>query len=244
MSFRNFLTATLFLCVSILSGCATMVQTRYVSNVDSLAQTDASTKKRYVLLPGGKAVDADDLQFKEFAGYVDKILIEKGFVKVSYLQDAELAIFFTYAIGDPQTYNYSYSLPTFGQTGVSSAHTSGTMSLRGSTATYSGTTTYTPTFGITGSSTYIGTNTIFSRFLLLDAYDVATYLKDNKMSQVWKTNVVSSGSSGDLRLVAPYMVTAMKPYLGTNTGRKIEVVVLANDPEVQLLRSGTPSAIK
>jgi hypothetical protein len=111
-------------------------------------------------------------------------------------------------------------------------------------ATYSGTTTYTPTYGITGSTTHIGTHTVFTRFLFLDAYDIATYAKEQKMSQVWKTNVVSTGSSDDLRLVVPYMVAAMKPYLGTNTGRRIEVVVPGDDPSVQLLRGGQPPAIK
>lgn len=77
---------------------------------------------------------------------------------------------------------------------------------------------------------------MYTRFLFLDAYDVATYIKENKMNQVWKTNVVSAGSSNDLRLVMPYMVTAMKPYLGTNTGRKIDVEVTEDDPAVQLLR--------
>ena len=217
---------------------------RFSVNVDSLAQTDASVKKRYVLLPGGKGVDAGDLQFQEFAAYIDKVLAENGFVKVNTFQDADVAIFFAYAIGDPQTYQYSYSLPTWGQTGVSSANTYGTVSSYGGMATYSGTTTYTPTYGITGSTTNIGTNTVYTRFLFLDAYDVATYAKEQKMSQVWKTNVVSTGSSGDLRLVVPYMVVAMKPYLGTNTGRRIELVVPANDPSVQLLRGGKPPAIK
>jgi hypothetical protein len=73
--------------------------------------------------------------------------------------------------------------------------------------------------------------------LFLDAYDIATYIKENKMNQVWKTNVVSIGSSSDLRLVVPYMVIAMKPYLSTNTGRKVNVEVSEDDLAVQLLRS-------
>lgn len=244
MRLPYFFTATLVLCLSLVSGCATVRPTRFISNVDSLAQTDAGAKKRYVLLPGGKGVEAGDLQFQEYASYIEKVLTEKGFVKVSAFQDADVAIFLTYAIGDPQTYQYSYSLPTWGQTGVSSANTYGTVSSYGGMATYSGTTTYTPKYGITGSTTHIGTNTVFTRFLFLDAYDVATYLKEEKMSQVWKTNVVSTGSSGDLRQVVPYMVAAMKPYLGTNTGRKIEVEVPVDDPSVQLLRGGQPPAIK
>ncbi|WP_345532026.1 hypothetical protein [Viridibacterium curvum] len=208
-----------------------------MSNVDSLSRDDAPTKKRYVLMPGSKGVDAADLQFMEFSAYVDKVLSEKGFVKAPSFQEAEIAIFFTYAIGDPQTYQYSYSVPTWGQTGIASSNTYGTVSSTGRTATYSGTTTYTPTYGVTGSTTQIGTNTVYSRFLFLDAYDTATYIKENKMVQVWKTNVVSTGSSGDLRLVIPYMVAAMKPYVGTNTRQKIEVEVLENSPEVKALRN-------
>ncbi|GAA5162153.1 hypothetical protein GCM10025770_12550 [Viridibacterium curvum] len=188
-------------------------------------------------MPGSKGVDAADLQFMEFSAYVDKVLSEKGFVKAPSFQEAEIAIFFTYAIGDPQTYQYSYSVPTWGQTGIASSNTYGTVSSTGRTATYSGTTTYTPTYGVTGSTTQIGTNTVYSRFLFLDAYDTATYIKENKMVQVWKTNVVSTGSSGDLRLVIPYMVAAMKPYVGTNTRQKIEVEVLENSPEVKALRN-------
>lgn len=236
--------ASLFTGAAFLSGCAGMQPARFVSNVDSLAQADAVAKKRYVLLPGGKAVEAGDLQFQEYAAYVEKVLSERGFVKVATFQDADVAIFLAYAIGDPQTYQYTYSLPTWGQTGVSSSNTYGTVSSYGGMATYSGTTTYTPTYGVTGSTTHVGTNTVYSRFLFLDAYDVPTYMKEKKMAQVWKTSVVSTGSSGDLRLVVPYMVTAMKPYLGTNTGRKIEVEVPANDPAVQALRGGQPLVVK
>lgn len=244
MRFKNILFTSLLAGVALLSGCASIQPTRFVSDVDSLSQTDAVAKKRYVLMPGGKGVDAGDLQFQEFAAYIEKVLAEKGFVKASTFQVADIVIFLAYAIGDPKTYQYTYSLPTWGQTGVSSSNTYGTVSSYGSMATYSGTTTYTPTYGVTGSTTHVGTDTVYTRFLFLDAYDVPTYVKEKKMSQVWKTNVVSTGSSGDLRLVVPYMVAAMKPYLGTNTGRKIEVEVPENDPAVQLLRGGQPPAVK
>ncbi len=244
MRLKSILMASLFAGVALLSGCASMQPTRFVSSVDSLAQADAAAKKRYVLLPGGKGVEPGDLQFQEFAAYVEKVLAEKGFVKAGTFQDADVAIFLAYAIGDPQTYQYTYSIPTWGQTGVSSANTYGTVSAYGGMATYSGTTTYTPTYGITGATTHIGTNTMYTRFLFLDAYDVPTYVKEKRMAQVWRTSVVSAGSSGDLRLVVPYMVTAMKPYLGKNTGQKVKVEVPANDTAVQVLRGGTPPAVK
>ena len=205
------LLASLCVGVTLLSSCAT---TRFKSNVDSLAQPDAVAKKRFVLLPGGKGVEVSDLQFLEFASYVERIFTEKGFVKATSVPDADVAIFLAYAIGDPQTYQYAYSLSNWGQTGVSSSNTRGTITSYGGTASYSGTTTYTPTYGITGSTTYVGTDTVYTRFLFLDAYDVSAYMKEKKMAQVWKTSVVSTGSSGDLRLVVPYMVAAMRPYLG------------------------------
>lgn len=237
LSNSRFLTAFCTV-ISFLWGCASIQPRTFVSNVDSLSRADAAEKKLYVLLPGGKGVDVNDLQFQEFAAYVDKALKGKGFVKADTFKEAEIAIFLTYAVGDPQSYQYTYSVPTFGQTGVSSSHTSGTVSTYGNSATYSGTTTYMPTYGITGSTTHVTTKTVYSRFLFLIAYDVALYVKEEKMSQVWATNVVSSGSSADLRLVVPYMVAAMKPYLGANTGRKMEVEIPENDPIVQALRGG------
>ena len=152
-------------------------------------------------------------------------------------------IFLTYAIGDPQTYQYSYSIPTWGQTGVSSANTFGTLSALGNAATYTSTTTYTPTYGVTGSTTHIGTDTIYSRFLFLDAYDFPSFSKDKTMSQVWKTSVVSTGANNDLRLVFPYMAASMKPYLAVNTGRKIEVKLPEDDPAVKVLRRGQTSSV-
>lgn len=244
MRLKTIFLASLFAGAAFLSGCAGMPLPRFVSNVDSFARADAAAKKRYVLLPGVKGVEVGDLQFQEYAAYVEKVLSVKGFVKAATFKDADVAIFLAYAIGDPKTYQYTYSLPTWGQTGVSSSNTYGTVSSYGGMATYSGTTTYTPTYGVTGSTTHVGTDTVYSRFLLLDAYDVPTYIKEKKMAEVWKTSVVSTGSSGDLRLVVPYMVTAMKPYLGINTGRKIEVEVPENDPAVQALRSEQPPAVK
>jgi hypothetical protein len=213
-----------------------MPPTRFVSDVDSLAQPDASTKKRYIIVPGSKDVQPRDLQFLEYAGYVKKILNEKGFVEASQFADADIAVFLSYGIGNPQTHQYSYSLPVWGQTGVSSSTTYGTLSTYGGMGTYSGTTTYTPTYGVTGYTSHVDSYTTYTRFLLLDAYDVASYKQDQKMNQVWKTTVISAGRSNDLRLVFPYMAIAMKPYIGSNTGRNIKAEVLADDLQVIQLR--------
>jgi hypothetical protein len=63
----------------------------------------------------------------------------------------------------------------------------------GNTLTYSATTTLTPTYGVTGSITHIGSKTTYNRFLNIVAYYVDVYKKTGKMKKVWTTSVISSG---------------------------------------------------
>lgn len=205
--------------------------------IDSFAQPKALDKKNVLILPGTKDVDPSDLQFLEFAGHVATALKEMGLTRVERFQDADVAVYLSYGIGNPQTQQYSYALPTWGQTGVSSATTYGSVNRYGNTGTFSGTTVYTPTYGITGYSTQVESRTTFTRFLLMDAYDIGAYKKTQEMKQLWKIGATSAGSSNDLRFVFPYMVVASQKFLGTNTGRRIEEDVLIDDPRVATIRA-------
>ncbi len=95
-------------------------------------------------------MEQTSLEFIEFASYVERVLRAKGMQRVSEFGSADVAVFLSYGIGDPETSEYSYSLPVWGQTGVASSHTSGSVNTYGNSATYSGTTTYTPSYGVTG----------------------------------------------------------------------------------------------
>lgn len=226
------------------SACVTMRGTRVVMDVDCLARTDAVTKNFYVLVPGERGVDAGDLQFREFAAYVDRLLSEKGFVKVEDFQDADVAVLMVYAIGDPETYLSTYSTPVWGKTGVSSSETKGDVSSYGGRSTYSSSTKYKPSYGVTGYKTHVRTDVSFTRFLSLSAYDVSAFVREGRTSQVWSARVSSTGSTNDLRFVFPYMVAAMKPYLGFNTGRKIAVELSADDPRVLRVLRGQESNVE
>src|SRR5690606_30199649 len=129
---------------------------------------------------GNQGVEEGDLQFQEFASYVDRVMAERGFVKVGSFDSADIAVFFSYAIGDPQTHQYTYSVPVWGKTGTASSTTRGTVSTYGNSSTYSGTTTHSPSYGVVGSATHLGTYTNHSRFLVLDAYDIAVYKESNR----------------------------------------------------------------
>ena len=214
----------------VMQACA--VGPRFQVNIDSISGSGTEIKNRYILLPGLKDLNEGDLQYREYATYVERGLLEKGFVKANDLDDANVAIFLVYGIGDPQEHQYTYSLPIWGQTGVSSSSTFGNISTFGNTGTYSATTTYTPTYGVVGSTTHTGTRATYFRYFWLDAVDLDEYRRTEKVSQLWKTTVTSIGSSGDLRQVFPVLVGAAKNYYGTNTGKKVNVTLFENDKRV------------
>lgn len=216
----------------LVSGCASVTPNFEVS-VDSISGEGPIAKPLYVLLPGNKDTSESDLQFQEFAGYIKRALASKGYEEAESFEKADLAIFLGYGIGDPQEHQYTYSLPTWGQTGVSSSYTTGTISSYGG---YSGTTTYTPTYGVTGATSHGGSYSTYFRFMLLTAYNLKEYRNTKKEVQVWKTTVTSAGSSGDLRRVFPVLVAASQDYVGTNTGNKIAVSLDEADARVMKVK--------
>lgn len=115
-----------FFMLAVLSGCATVgQQPQYHVEVDSLAAPTAREKHTYLLLPGNEGITWDDLQFQEYALYLMRVLNSQGFISADKAEDADVAIVLSYGIGDPQTHQYSYALPVWGKTGVSSSHTYG-----------------------------------------------------------------------------------------------------------------------
>lgn len=196
---------------------------KYKVEINSICSPTAESKKTYILLSGIKEIDETDLQFIEYSKYIDNALASKGFIKAKDKDSADVAIFLIYGIGNPQEHTYNYSQPVIGQTGVSSSTTYGYINRFGNTATYSGSTTYTPTYGITGHVPVSETYTTYSRYLILDAIDIEAYKKSQKTNQIWQTTVTSTGSSGDLRIMFPILVAASTKYIGVNTGKKIYI---------------------
>jgi hypothetical protein len=150
-----------------------------------------------------------------------------------------VAIVLSYGIGDPETTQYSYSLPVWGQTGVSSARTYGTATTYGNTSYYSGSTTYTPSYGVTGYTSHVGAQTTYFRHALITGYDLKAFKETEKQVQLWRTTVTSTGSSGDLRRVFPVLIGAAIPYLATNTGKQVPVQLYENDQIVRIVKGET-----
>lgn len=204
----------------------------YRVQVDSISASNSSNMRSYVLLPGNDDTTPSDLQFMEFGKYIKHVLSSKGYVEADDFNEADLAIFLAYGIGDPQEHQYTYNLPVWGETGVSSSYTHGTLYSYGNYGTYSGTTTYTPSYGITGYTTHMGTYLTYFRFMVLDAYDMQKSRESQDLVQAWKTTVTSMGSSGDLRRVFPILAAASKDYIASNTRQKVDRTLCETDKAV------------
>lgn len=83
--------------------------------IDSLADPDAdSSRKIYMIESAMQGIDADDLQFKEFARQLERGLARKGYIRTRNEKEAQLLIRLAYGMGEPRTstvttsYGYSY----------------------------------------------------------------------------------------------------------------------------------------
>lgn len=212
----------------ILSGCGPMIHIY----IDSISSPLSKEKKSYILLPGNKDTSINDLQFKEFATYVNRALLSQGFIPAKTIDEADVAIFLSYGISDPKEHQYTYSIPIYGQTGFSPVTIFG--------SEYGPTTIYQPTYGIRGYKTVSGSHTTYFRFMILDAYDLNAFRERKELMQLWKTTATSTGSSGDLRRIFPILVAASKAYLASNTGEKVKVILFENDKIVSEIKGNIP----
>jgi len=227
----------LMLCIG-LSACAT---TQFNSAVNGFADPGFVPNARHIIMPSTE-MQKGDLQFAETSAELGRAMVANGLTMAAPGEKPDVAVFVEYGIGSPRTITSVISIPVWGQTGVASATTTATATSYGATTNVQATTTYTPTYGVVGQNNVPVSQTIFDRFITIRAYDVAAYAKTQQMHELWQMQVRSSGVSGDLRYVLPYMLRAAQPYLGRSTGRAIDASYLQDDPQVEFIRTGvTPT---
>lgn len=216
-----------------LSGCAMTPKPMEVrSDIDALATTDAQNRRQFVILPGNKDTSEYDLQFIEFKSHVEKVLLKRGFIKATSLQAGDVVLYLSYGIGEPQVHQYAYDVPIW--TGY------------GYYPYYGRRYGYYPRMGMMygggGYTQRVESYTLYRRYLMLDAYDASAYLNKQTPQQLWKISVQSLGQSNDLRLTLPFMVTAMQPYIASNTGQIVTVDIDELNPLLQEIRANHPVA--
>ncbi len=170
-------------------GCASTAVESTVETHHRLSQGDLT--KRIIVLPAQEE-KVGTLEFAEYAKFVEDGLRREGFQVVPAGGSLDLVAFFGYAVDQGRDELYSYAIPQFGQTGVQSSQTFGTVQSYGYGATYSGSTTYTPSYGITGWTPQVGTRQVFTRVAILDVYGLSQGAEPVK---VYESVITSRGSS-------------------------------------------------
>jgi len=217
----------LVLMVMLISGCATTTaysppepllpgqsDHTYGVGVDSLAVPGIDLKaKTYVILSAMQNVSDNDLQFQEFARYIENALSQKGYIRKNSKEGTDLLIRLAYWIGEPQT---TTSTQTY-TTGTGYSYPVGWMWYTVPPQTHQETTT----------------ETLYKKTLVLEAYN----LKDTaRQSQLWKISLRSTNPIGDLRFFLPYMITAGVPYFGVDSGGEKEIDIYGRDPMILEIR--------
>jgi uncharacterized protein DUF4136 len=192
---KNLLVATVLLVG--LSGCTHLRS--QVAVFHQLPKDVSGTT--YAMIPFKE--QEGSLEHKAYEEAVRQELNAKGFRETTVNQ-AQVAVFLAYGIDTGREVVSSY--PIIGQTGVSSSSTYGTIQNYGRYGAYSGTTTYTPTYGVVGTG--VTSQTQYTRVFRLDIVDKQA-LAEGNTKKLYEGKVVSSGYSGQLATVLPTMVKAL-----------------------------------
>lgn len=211
-------------------GCAN--QPQYRVSVSSFASAEATAAKKFTVLSGLKEVSNDDLEFREYARMMTRILRANGYQKTPS-SEADLGIFMAYGVGEPRKESYSYIVPTYGLVRTGST-TTGTVSADGR---YTAQTRYDHATGQTGTAAVSGETTVYNRHLTLDAVDLHELRQTGKIKSLWKIKITSTGASEDIRELIPAMLICAEGFIGKNSQRAVQVDIPVDNEFIAKLRA-------
>lgn len=227
------------LCVALLftiisaSGCVRA----YRVQVDSISDRSADVSRVYQILPGNKDTGVNDLQFKEFAGMLVRTLALQGYTLAGVSDHAEIEIYLSYGVGEPEKHTYSYTTPVWGQTGMDIyTQTSQVTSSDNTSSTQYSRTYVEPQYGVTGFTSETAEYIAYKKYAILDAFDIKNAKTGTKLKEIWKTSISSLSNSKDLRKVFPALLAASMKHIGTNTGEEIAIDVAEDAPVLKAIK--------
>ena len=189
------------------------------SNVSRFHKLDSSHSQATVtVLPANKTI-AGSIEYSIYKEKLESHLTSQGFRVVSPNSNikAQLTALLNYGIDTGNIVTEAYSIPVWGQTGISSSYTSGSVQMYGNYGSISATTHYMPTYGITGYNTGTVSNTVYTRVLQLDIFD--THPDPASPRKIYESKVVSKGACSTINLVVDEMLAAMfKNFRGVSGG--------------------------
>lgn len=232
----------LFLLIAMLYSKSVYSQDFYNVDVDSYGEYEMNGKT-FIIMPSSDKIDRNDLEFKEYASFIKKVLATAGARETSNLSDADMCILMHYEITD-KSYQETVATPIFGQTGISSittnTNTNSTINAdaKAKVSTYGNnvygvangktninenqttTTNITYSYGVTGYNNIQRNVENYLRVINLYAYEnVAT---ENPV-MIWKTNIMSDGYVNNIRDLFPPMTYSALNNIGISTKKQYEI---------------------
>lgn len=218
--------------VAVSGGC-----TMHKVQVSALSTSGAADKRCYTLYPCNEGVEPSDLEFQSYAEFIRRALAQRGYHEADSMDEANVGILVQYSVSDPIERVSTYSIPIFGQTGVSSSNTYGNIqSMGGNQYNYNAHTTYNPTYGVTGYSTGIDVTINYATRMALYAYDIDAYKESGAEKLIWEIRTSCEGKCSDLRRMMPVLVAASYQYFATDTGKEISVSIHERDERVKAVK--------
>lgn len=181
----------------IVSGCSKRVKTN-VSSFHTMPQVLQG--KNYYIFPCDE--ESSYLECSSYMNILKQRLAEKG-MSEGEIQNSDYYFFMSYNINGKTVKSSS---PIYGQTGVSSSYTYGTVNTYGNYGTYSGTTVDTPSFGVVGHRN--SERTSYVRALYVDVYAPGKEIRAVP-EKVYEGKAVSEGSSDNLSIVMPMIIDSL-----------------------------------
>lgn len=185
-----------FILLIIASGCGRVKTT--VSSFHTMPQ--ALHEKHFYIFPCEE--NSSYLECSSYLNIIKLQLQQKGMIEGEIVSsDYYFNIYY-----DINGRTVRSTEPVYGQTGVSSAKTVGTINTIGNFGTYTGTTVYTPQYGIVGSQEILKTS--FVRKLNVDVY-VLNKTEEYEFKKVYEGKAVSEGSTDNLASVMPPIIESL-----------------------------------
>ncbi len=201
----------------LLSGCGTVVIS-HITVFHVLPENPPPTKYAFNLFKGQEG----SLEYSAFKSLISTELSKYQYEEVP-LGEASVVVAFNYTISEGR--EKLVSTPIRGQTGVASSYTTGTVNYNygyGNQGTFSGYTTYTPTYGVTGYRS--DSETVYTRRVRLQMFDKASLAK-RKPKVLYDANVTSEGMYGHIAQVMPTIIKALfKEFPGENGSTREETL--------------------
>lgn len=218
-------------------GCVASSQ-NFLVKVDAISSIPKNTEwVSYQILPASNDLQNDSLQYNEYKAFISSTMSYRDYLLLNPVITPKVMVLLDYGIGDPQEHTTSFALPIINQTGVSSATTTGSVISNGNIATITGSTTYTPTYGITGFQSFSRRSVTRLKYIMLEAVDYNKFLETGIIDSMWRVTITENGPIDDLRRVFPVMLAAAIPYIGENTFQRKSINISETDIAVVKIKN-------